>query len=465
LVLKGEEERARLASLKPLVLAFQGAVFRPHARGNVANAFRPSWHPSINALHITEGGLAKKSTTQTSKQGTKPVSWTLMIFMGASADVPGVADLTPQAEKSLKQMKEVVASFDSNSDENRYVNTFVQVHGKDNPVRYHLEKDVETPVPQSEQESANGSALTHFIEWAITAAPHSDKIDHRRMLVIWGHAYEFTIDPVETPTGVDSIDFAEVTQIFTDLQARLKEKYPTTDKKLDIVGFDSCDLATIEMSWQLHEFAHYSLASQIDEPLPGWPYGDILKGVKEAAVLRPMTPSDLGIFIVRQYCGKYEKQAVSLTLLDLDRAGDVFKATQQLAVSLVEATEDPDEIDLAIHLFFRSQIWEGRPFVDVADLCLNLWRYSSNPQVVGAAARLGDLLVRTSKQGVVKVQPFVLEHGRNAHQTARLTGVNLYAPFVAPHFDWPQASAQYLKFVFARDTYWGRYVETLAQAT
>ena len=416
--------------------------------------------------------MAKKSTSQANTQQTQPIRWTLMIFMGVSPDVPGFADLSRQAENSLAEMKKVVADFvlspgNTPSPGNRLVNTFVQVHGK-TPFRCHLENSSnDEAVPQSEQDSESGGALTHFIEWALNTTPHSDEANHRRMLVIWGHAYEFTIDPVETRTGIDSIDFSEVTKVFEDLQARLKEKYPETDKKLDIVGFDSCDLATIEMSWQLHRFAHYSLASQIDEPLPGWPYGDILKGLKDAAELRPMTPSDLGTYIVRQYCGKYAEHgtAISLTFLNLERADDVFKATQQLAVSLVEATEDPNEIDLAIHLFFRSQIWLDRPFVDVADLCLNLWRYSSCPQVVEAAGALGDLLVRTSKQGNAKVQPFVLEHGRNAHSTARLTGVSLYAPFVAPDFNWPQASAQYLKFIFARETMWGRYVETLAQAT
>jgi hypothetical protein len=394
-----------------------------------------------------------------------------MIFLGASK-VPGFADLSGLAEDALSQMKKVVKDFGFGSEQNRYVNTFVQVHLNGIPHRHYLEKQIEEEVPEGQRDPANGSELTHFIEWAIqTAREDSREFDDRLMLVIWGHAYQFTIDPVETRTGIDSIDFAEVTKVFRDLQARLQKEYPGTDKKLDIIGFDSCDLATIEMSWQLHEFAHYSLASQIDEPLPGWPLGDILKRMKEAA--RPMTPSDLGTFVVRQYCGKYVGKdeetdtAVSLTLLNLDRADEVYTATQTLAERLVEATQDPEEVALAINLFFRSQVWEERPFVDVASLCLDLWRYSSSPQVADAAAQLGDLLVRPNGPGREQAtsQPFVLEHGRNAHSTARLTGVSLYAPHVAPNFDWPQASAQYLKFVFARDTIWGRYVETLAQAT
>ena len=46
-------------------------------------------------------------------------------------------------------------------------------------------------------------------------------------------------------------------------------------------------------------------------------------------------------------------------------------------------------------LFYRSQTWEAKPFVDVADLCLNLWRYSDSEAVVQTAALLGDLLVQT----------------------------------------------------------------------
>jgi hypothetical protein len=424
---------------------------------------------------------SNKPTTP-SEQSAKPTEqpkkerWTLMIFMGASDGVPGFADLSQLAKAALRQMKEVVAGFKPDSKENHYVNTFVQVQSNDTGYRHHLENENDGgPVRKELSAAANGSALTHFIEWAIDTTRKDSKDFHDRlMLVIWGHAYEFTIDPVKTRTGIDSIDFAEVTMVFKNLQDRLKERYSPTlfDPKLDIIGFDSCDLATIEISWQIHEFAHYSLASQIDEPLPGWPYGDILKTMKKA-VDRPMTSSDLGTYIVRQYCGKYagksedKNTAVSLTLLNLDRAEEVYTATQALAERLVEASQDPDEVALAVHLFFRSQIWEGRPFVDVADLCLNLWRYSSSPQVADAAAQLGDLLVRPvgADREAQKFQPFVLEHGRNAHSTARLTGVSLYAPHVAPNFDWPQASAQYLKFVFARNTVWGRYVETLAQDT
>ena len=48
-------------------------------------------------------------------------------------------------------------------------------------------------------------------------------------------------------------------------------RHAGSDGKIDIVGFDSCDIATIEMAHQINRYAHYFLASQMSIPLPGWP--------------------------------------------------------------------------------------------------------------------------------------------------------------------------------------------------
>ena len=57
---------------------------------------------------------------------------------------------------------------------------------------------------------------------------------------------------------------------------------------------------------------------------------------------------------------------------------------------------DSEELSLALNLFLRSQTTEGKPSVDVANLCLNLYRHSANDDVRSAAERLGNLLVSAS---------------------------------------------------------------------
>jgi hypothetical protein len=118
-------------------------------------------------------------------------------------------------------------------------------------------------------------------------------------------------------------------------------------------------------------------------------------------------------------------------------------------------------------LFSQSQTALDKPYVDVADLCLNLARFSAEPFVTEAARAFGDFLISPlprvvggSAEGLGR--PFVVEHGRNAGQTARLNGASIYAPHVAPIHDFVALRHLYEKFVFAQKTHWSGLVHRLA---
>ena len=72
---------------------------------------------------------------------------------------------------------------------------------------------------------------------------------------------------------------------------------------LDILGFDACDLSTVEMACQLQPFANYLLGSQIGIPIPGWPYDRILDRLQNP--MGSMRPSEFGSYIVRRFCESY----------------------------------------------------------------------------------------------------------------------------------------------------------------
>jgi hypothetical protein len=120
------------------------------------------------------------------------------------------------------------------------------------------------------------------------------------------------------------------------------------------------------------------------------------------------------------------------------------------------------------YVFSQSQTAAGKPYVDVADLCLNLVRKSRDVLVIEAARALGDFLISAQSAVVGKSaegggQPFVMEHGRNAAQTARLNGISIYAPHVAPNYDFDAVRHSYHNFVFAQETHWSGLVHTLAR--
>ena len=98
----------------------------------------------------------------------------------------------------------------------------------------------------------------------------------------------------------------------------------------------------------------------------------------------------------------------------------------------------------------RGRLWQT--YVDVADLCLSLVRASAD-SFIEAARALGDFLDQpepplvSEREG--KGRPFIVDHGRNAGVIARLNGISLYAPHVAPDRDFDAVRPLY-NFDFSR---------------
>lgn len=395
-----------------------------------------------------------------------------MVFMGADG-VEGNKELADEAEADIKEMKDVTPS-DS-------LNILVELHGAGEPRREYIvgkgawkKESVSASKPS---DFANGIALLDFIGWALKTAHHDPKEpEHYSILVLWGHAYRFAIGNTETQAGLDALDFAELAKVLAVFQERIGKQYNLREPKLDIVGFDACELATIEMAYQLRPYTDYLLASQIGIPLPGWPYDRVLErlAVPEG---RLMGPAEFGSWTVRRYCEFYRpfEQVVSLSHLNLSHARNLSQKTDRLAQALAIAMDDsPDELELVTRLFEFSQTVEGPPLVDVVTLCRLLMRHSGADAVRAAAKELGDALFGPraqpggqNAQGLPKSQagdckPFVVEHGSNSAEGAGLHGVSLYAPHVAPGHDFGAASHFYEKFVFVRDTLWRDLVRALA---
>lgn len=391
--------------------------------------------------------------------------WTVMVFMGA-ATIRGNEPLLEAAEADLEEMRFVGSG--------NALNIFVQVHGKGGiPRRAKVTTSTSSkiddlePVPEGERDPAQGMALMNFIQWALGASHSIADPEHYSMLVLWGHAYDFALGREQTREGtIDALDFAELSRVLERLQARYG-----FGRKLDILGFDACDLATVEMACQLEPFASYLLGSQIGIPIPGWPYDRILERLR-APKGDVMAPAELGSYVVRRFCESYaaEQRTVSLTLLDLDRARDLRAHAEVMALMLARAIGNADERERIAYWFRQSQTAPGRPYVDVADFCLNLVRKCDDPLVVEAARAFGDFLISprpplVGRSGEGVGRPFVIDHGRNAGQTARLNGISIYAPNVAPNKDCDAVRHLYHNFVFAQETRWSGLVHALARSS
>ena len=408
---------------------------------------------------MTYGENNQKGTRE---NDPKRAPWTVMIFMIAE-HLFEWADLSREAQQTIDDIASLTLPT--------WLRVRIQVHTSKDVTRHAIGRDGLhlQACPEDQRDLTEGKALGAFISWALHSSGHLE--GDNSMLVMWGHAYPFGLGFRDTGTGVDALDFAELSTVLQNIQHKLEGDFHRK-MKLEILGFDACDLATIELAEHFKPFADYLIASQIPIPLPGWPYKTILEQLIASRGTNrvPMNPSQFGSYIVRTFCGNYDGKddAVSLSLLSLQQAQAIFDQSQELAERLLLALDgDTAETDRVARLFDLSQTYRDKPFVDAADLCENLVRYCNDSSVRHAAGELGNLLTipvhSEASKGTQLPQPFVLECGRNGHDTVKLHGVSLYAPNVAiDSHDWRKASYWYAKFHGGSKS-WCSLVEALSQ--
>ena len=78
----------------------------------------------------------------------------------------------------------------------------------------------ESEPDERETDLTNGLALEAFLKWALRTAKHKgdDTGRDNSLLVMWGHAYPFGIGFRDTGTGVDALDFAELSTVLNRIQ-------------------------------------------------------------------------------------------------------------------------------------------------------------------------------------------------------------------------------------------------------
>ena len=138
--------------------------------------------------------------------------------------------------------------------------------------------------------------------------------------------------------GYDSLNLAEMYQAFDAV-------WPanTADPALELVGFDTCLMATVDVAAAFQPFARYLVASEEVEPGNGWLYS----GWAGALAANPsMDGKDLGIAICDTYyqgceaAGTHEQTTLSLT--DLTKLTPLLEAYETFGEeAFVAATEDP----------------------------------------------------------------------------------------------------------------------------
>ena len=188
-----------------------------------------------------------------------------------------------------------------------------------------------------EQDTANmGDAQTlyEFLAFANENYP-ADKV----AVTFWNHGGGSVSGAAfDELHGLDSLDLAEMYQAF-DAVWPADAEHPA----LELVGFDTCLMATVDVASTFQNFAKYLVASEEVEPGNGWLYSGWLGALAENT---DMDGAALGTAICDTYYQGCEavgtQNQTTLSVTDLSRLEPLLEAYESFGQeALAAAAEDP----------------------------------------------------------------------------------------------------------------------------
>ncbi len=175
-----------------------------------------------------------------------------------------------------------------------------------------------------ETDTTSPTTLANFIEWGVKAYPAS-----HYMLVMWDHGGGWTgfgVDELLSIGATPGHDLMSLAKITNGISAGLAAAGLA---KFDIIGFDACLMATLEVANSLSPHASYLLASEETEPGHGWDYS-ALTGVSS------LGPVALGTKIADGFKAQADSAtwntgaSITLSLVDLSKIQAVQSAVTAL---------------------------------------------------------------------------------------------------------------------------------------
>ena len=241
-----------------------------------------------------------------------------------------------------------------------------------NVVRMKLEADstpgLKSPVLQDlgrSHDMAKSSSLADSIVWAMKEFPSKNF-----MLICSDHGAGWK--------GAHHSESTDSWMNLNDLEDGLRTAQEQTGKRIDVLGFDECLMASTEVAHQLTPYANYLVASEETEGGAGWQYDQALGGAKTtnsnsrvlsgkvldyaAAALRsrePLTPESMAKGIVQMAEG-HQRDLGTMSAINLDKMPAVTAAVDNFAGAVLEGKYTKAD--------FAPVAQKAQKFADFADM-------------------------------------------------------------------------------------------------
>jgi len=397
--------------------------------------------------------------------------------------IAGDNDLHPFIRNDVRQMQRV--GSDENTNILVFLNTKFPGQKKVTRKLYITREKILQHGPDETRDSGDPATLVEACRWA-----HDDFPSEKFVLILWDHgtgslnrmiraAYKDEIDAVTTyrRNVLASIGREEDRAVCFDFttghfltDAKLSEalahvvKNQRGGKKIDVLAFDACLMADIEIAFVLQPYVDYMVSSQ--EVVPGTGYGyDVALG--PLAQNPAMEPRDIALHFVQAYYQTYRHEkdythsaydlaALPVLVDELNLVARWFEAF----LKAPQARQVRDVLRWCGHPHYCTH-FENANYVDLSHFCSNCSRRASE---LPLQPNQGKQAMLTYLDGVQNcIQECVIANVRGS-KYKHACGMSIYMPSRSidptyPHLIWSQKTHWY---PFLRQLFSVRYEHDLA---
>lgn len=255
-----------------------------------------------------------------------PRKWTVMIYSAADNNLKSFmyGDLDESEQVGSDANTAVIAQYDGGSSEGcsrLYITKDSQSGKLNSPVIENMGKRVDM---------ASAQTLSDFVQWGMKSYPAENYF-----LIISDHGNGWR--------GCVEDGSAGTWMSLPTVQEGLADAQRATGKKLDILGFDACLMASTEVAHQLKDQASFLVASEETEGAAGWPYPRVLTaetlGEMQSLLAQriDLSPRDLAAHVVTS-ASSMPQDLPTMSAIDMEKVPVLTDAVDSFGKAILDST-------------------------------------------------------------------------------------------------------------------------------
>jgi hypothetical protein len=187
------------------------------------------------------------------------------------------------------------------------------------------------------------SALTHFLTFLQDNYSNMSP----RFLTFWDHGNAYLGYGKDQNNKMDAMSLTELHDAFNNSGV----------EKFDLIGFDACLMASLEVANFMRHHGHYLLASQEEEPGHGWNWEEVIQRYANNADIIEAGKNMVDNFVNNETHGR-KRSGKTLSIVDLSQFANMLTQLNTFADTMITKINGGDQTTIAA-INAALNIYEG----------------------------------------------------------------------------------------------------------